>query len=599
MSILNEAYSEVYQKNGILEKKTAPSDKVAVVFPGHGSQYQGMLAGLDSENEGIQAVFERANQKYLELAGKELTPLWETEELSKPEVMQPSIVVANVALYEAIKPFLPKDIVFIGHSLGEISALIAAESISLEDGIMIAFQRAQVLAMLDEGNSGRMLALQMKENTQMLKVKECVEEHPKLVISIINSPKQLVLSGGNEAIQSAEAFFKHHEISAKVLSIPYPFHSKLLEELVGEFYRRIQLVPFQTASKAVFSTILGRKYQTFDFQQTVMPLILANQLIYPFNFKENIQALYDEENVSCFVECGANHLLSDLIVEILKEKAVVITTNRKREEASYSLQKAIAELTLSTQKEGDNIQQATELYQIISRNTGYPASVVQEIFAELGKVDLKKLALPEIVAKRIEKELQEKGLQESNVNQPDTEEKIEAIKQVIQEKTGYPIELLEEQADLEADLGIDSVKQVEILEVLAEQFGLESSREEDEQLNTIQQIADFMERKTEVVDLTFEKKLSDSAPEVEQNKDYKYVIKKTIQDVTGYPEELLEENADLEADLGIDSVKQAEIFSKVCEDCGVAIQEQEFDGKDLATINQISEFLKKKQLLMR
>ncbi|MCO7124506.1 SDR family NAD(P)-dependent oxidoreductase [Sporolactobacillus shoreicorticis] len=171
------------------------------------------------------------------------------------------------------------------------------------------------------------------------------------------------------------------------------------------------------------------------------------------------------------------------------------------------------------------------------------------------------------------------------------------VKHVIEEQTGYPAEILDEEADLEADLGIDSVKQAEIMSSLSSKLGIDRTELQGTELNSIAMIvhAFYTTKEEPMVDEPAEQQLTDApAPELNISpNDAEQRVKAIISEQTGYPAEILDLDADLEADLGIDSVKQAEIFAKV---------QNEFEGQPSSssvqgsfhTIKDILEQVKKK-----
>lgn len=172
------------------------------------------------------------------------------------------------------------------------------------------------------------------------------------------------------------------------------------------------------------------------------------------------------------------------------------------------------------------------------------------------------------------------------------------IKNVIAEQTGYDIDMLEDNLDLEADLGIDTVKQVEIFGKISSQYNLkvpENLKLKD--LNTISRLSDYIEDKVDFeVDVTTtqqEPVISEVTKQPQQPNSIKVEIKKVIAEQTGYDLDMLEDNLDLEADLGIDTVKQVEIFGKISNHYGLKVPEN-LKLRDLNTINKLSGYIEDK-----
>ncbi|NOX32435.1 MAG: acyltransferase domain-containing protein [Deltaproteobacteria bacterium] len=165
------------------------------------------------------------------------------------------------------------------------------------------------------------------------------------------------------------------------------------------------------------------------------------------------------------------------------------------------------------------------------------------------------------------------------------------VKEVIAEQTGYTADMLEEDLDLEADLGIDTVKQVEIFGKIASTFGF--SVPDDlklRDLNTIARLGDYIHTRLGTGDE--EPELPQARPTaVEDPLNAVAKVKEVIAVQTGYTIDMLEEDLDLEADLGIDTVKQVEIFAKIASHFGFSVPD-DLKLRDLNTIAKLSDYIK-------
>ncbi len=161
---------------------------------------------------------------------------------------------------------------------------------------------------------------------------------------------------------------------------------------------------------------------------------------------------------------------------------------------------------------------------------------------------------------------------------------------LVAEKTGYPVEMLDPDLDLEADLGIDTVKQAELFASIREHYQI--PRQEDLQLaeyNTLKKVFAFVhgnvsvESEKEIVaEVLLEESSSAGQNEADKQAINEYVLA-AVAEKTGYPVEMLDPDLDLEADLGIDTVKQAELFAQVRAHFGIPRQED----LQLATYNTL------------
>ncbi|MCD4719728.1 MAG: KR domain-containing protein, partial [Desulfobacula sp.] len=174
---------------------------------------------------------------------------------------------------------------------------------------------------------------------------------------------------------------------------------------------------------------------------------------------------------------------------------------------------------------------------------------------------------------------------------------IDTVKNIIAEQTGYAVDMLEDDLDLEADLGIDTVKQVEIFAKVASHFGFPVPDDlKLRDLNTIAKLSEYIQSRAGG---TVEIEKQENAPEAvpvavdvqAQSEDAAIVVKEVIAVQTGYTADMLEDDLDLEADLGIDTVKQVEIFAKIASHFGFPVPD-DLKLRDLNTIAKLSDYIK-------
>ncbi|MBC8440931.1 MAG: acyltransferase domain-containing protein [Deltaproteobacteria bacterium] len=176
------------------------------------------------------------------------------------------------------------------------------------------------------------------------------------------------------------------------------------------------------------------------------------------------------------------------------------------------------------------------------------------------------------------------------------------VKEVIAVQTGYTADMLEDDLDLEADLGVDTVKQVEIFAKLASNFGF--SVPDDlklRDLNTIAKLGEYIQSRTDKpVETVSLEEPSGSVPEAQtapaalvasvKDEDVTAMVKEVIAVQTGYTADMLEDDLDLEADLGVDTVKQVEIFAKLASNFGFSVPD-DLKLRDLNTIAKLADYI--------
>ena len=277
--------------------------KHAYVFPGQGAQFSGMGKDLYENNPSAKALFDKAN----EILGFNITEIMfsgTADELKQTKVTQPAVFLHSVILAKVlgIKP----DAVA-GHSLGEFSALVAAEALSFEDGLRLVAKRAMAMQKCCEQQPGGMAAILAMEDEKVEQI--CNEIDGVVVAANYNCPGQLVISGADEAIDAACVKLK--ETGAKrALRLPVggAFHSPLMEAARAELAQAIDEVEFHNPVCPI--------YQNVDAQpHTSAEEIKANliaQLTAPVRWTQIVKNMI-ADGVNEYTELGPGNVLQGLI----------------------------------------------------------------------------------------------------------------------------------------------------------------------------------------------------------------------------------------------------------------------------------------------
>ncbi|WP_070138534.1 ACP S-malonyltransferase [Crocinitomix algicola] len=241
----------------------------AYVFPGQGAQFVGMGKDLYENSELAKELFERAN----EILGFRITDIMfegTEEDLKQTKVTQPAIFLHSVILAKVLGDnFTPKMVA--GHSLGELSALVANNVLTFEDGLKLVSQRALAMQKACEKEPSTMAAILGLDDEVVEKV--CQEVEGVVVAANYNCPGQLVISGAIEAIDIAcEKLTEAGARRALKLPVGGAFHSPLMEPAREEL------------AAAIAST---------EFNQPICPVyqnVPATAVIDPNEIKENLIA---------------------------------------------------------------------------------------------------------------------------------------------------------------------------------------------------------------------------------------------------------------------------------------------------------------------
>ena len=285
---------------------------IAYIFPGQASQFVGMGKDLYIKSDEAAALFEKAN----ELLGFRISDIMiegTEEELKQTNITQPSVFLHSIIKFKTTTIDQPPFAVA-GHSLGEFSALVAAEVLSFEDGLNLVQIRASAMQEACENNPGSMAAIVGLDDAQIEQVCHSITDHV-VIPANYNCPGQLVISGSLEGLKIAEQ--KLIEAGAKrviVLNVGGAFHSPLMEPAKVELEEAIASTNFKNPICAVYQNITAKPYiLPHEIKQN---LIL--QLTAPVRWTQSVIAMIDDGATS-FTEIGPGNVLQGLVKKINRE----------------------------------------------------------------------------------------------------------------------------------------------------------------------------------------------------------------------------------------------------------------------------------------
>jgi malonyl CoA-acyl carrier protein transacylase/NAD(P)-dependent dehydrogenase (short-subunit alcohol dehydrogenase family) len=736
---------------GVFLGVAAPRGKLALLFPGQGSQYVGMLRdlacrfprmleslALSNEFSGPADV-PLSNVIYPQSAFTEGERREHEQALRETEAAQRAIGAVSLGLLQILEDFgVSADLVG-GHSFGELTALRAAGRLDDRSLAMLAAQRGRLMAGAARSEeAGAMVAV----FAPLDEVRVVLQEHAlDLVIANKNAPRQCVLSGPAAEIQRSAQVFATRNIATRPIGVSRAFHSRLVASAEGSFRSVLDSIPFTPTSIPVFANTTALPYPA---DPGAARAVLAGQLARPVEFVSQIEAMY-RMGAHTFLEVGPDSKLTALVRAILEGRdhvAIAVDASRGGAGNVYDLACALASLAVqghgvdltrwdskpqaahpnrpgltvkvcganARPKETMNPTEGTKAHhangQVSSHDLAglktvkhiLPPASSQPLFesappagiagalqnARENLLALQRLAEQTAALHRQFLEGQDKtqqafmklldheqrlswallgspgartGLsheQSPAAAQPESvrapsiaaapyiepaprrdlpieklepqslDVKLEALEQdaprepvaptasahpvspasngsltgivveVVSEKTGYPAEVLDLDMQLDADLGIDSIKRVEILSALQERLpALPSIR--PELLGTSRSLREIVENlsdaRTTAPETVPEQKSAETTRPADASAEIARVLVETVAEKTGYPAEMLELDMRLDADLGIDSIKRVEIFSAIQERMPSARAAGPEEIGTLGTLREIVAFL--------
>jgi [acyl-carrier-protein] S-malonyltransferase len=276
----------------------ARDPQTALLFPGQGSQTADM-----------RETVERHRPDLLELALEEVGSDVFERAADGTRWAQPAIYCA--ALAGSSELGVEAD-VMAGHSLGEITALVAAGAIGADDGLRLVAARGRLMQeAADETGDGSMTAVRARDDNRDAIAEVAAEAG--VSIANDNAPDQLVLSGAVGALDTAEALLKERGIRGKRLPVAGAFHSPLMEPAVEPFRAAVEATPIGEPTVPVYSCVTAEPFD--DVRER-----LVEAITHPVRWLEVMRAL-EARGVTEFVETGPGRVLSNLVKKSLAMEA--------------------------------------------------------------------------------------------------------------------------------------------------------------------------------------------------------------------------------------------------------------------------------------
>ncbi len=632
--------------NGLLEQQgvyfresSATKPKVAFLFPGQGSQYTGMLRDLVNESKAARTVMAELDDilvqhkapRFAELAWTPNEQLGQDVFLTQLSMLVADTLVARVLMSEGLRP----DVIS-SHSYGEFPALVAAGAMTFGDAIDITRERTHAVESR-ESTRGSLMS-----TTAPLDVVERLLSHlpGAAYLASHNAPDQTVVGGTSDAIHGVKRLLESEGFATRLLAVPRPYHTPLLNEAKPEFAIALQRAAVQAPQVKFLSSV------SLDYVSCAEGVRknLVEQLTTPVRYVQLIQRLA-ADGVNLFLEVGPQQVLTRLNQRILKDRPVsMISTDLPKHTGREALERLhglletaglwpVAPTTPST----TSVAQpgSVMFFDATAKRRGGSAPVrrviatvpaVREMEIEVGGSSIGSargakpqattvavLEQPQTVMQEVVTTIDRTAVQAFMIN-------------FIVDQTGYPADMVEMEADLEADLGIDSIKKAQLIGELAENFEMKHLADSLQDLSlddfrTLSSLLDFVTKspaaKVEVVEHAAES-ARDAKPQavsvavVEQPQAVMEVATTVVTtidrvavqafminfivDQTGYPADMVEMEADLEADLGIDSIKKAQLIGELAENFEMkhlADSLQDLSLDDFRTLSSLLDFVTK------
>lgn len=296
--------------------------RVAFMFPGQGSQVVGMGKEIYTNYPEIHELYEMAN----DILNKNITKLMfegPESELTETENAQPALLLSSIAIHKVLKKENIFPVMAIGHSLGEYSALVAANSLSIKDALPLVATRGKLMEEAFPKGQGSMAAVLGLSEKQIVEVFENLPDEEIVDIANLNCPGQIVISGTVKGLELATPLLTNAGARRVLpLNVSGPFHSRLMKSTNKEFAKVLHNIPIKQANIPVYANVTAKQV-TNDKE---IEELLIKQLYSPVQFEASVQSMI-QQGIDAFIEVGNGRVLSGLIRKIDRTMPTFTTDN--------------------------------------------------------------------------------------------------------------------------------------------------------------------------------------------------------------------------------------------------------------------------------
>ncbi len=486
-----------------------------VLFPGHGSQYLDQLADLRGSDRCVAATFDEADEAYHARYGRPLSACIYTDlgatpaTLAEPTAMQCAIFTASVAQYRRLTRFAEPPTIVIGHSLGEYAAYVAGGVLSFADGLAGVMARAETVIDVPADQRGTMLAVRVRTDAERRTYRRLLllaTTAGDLGEAIANSTRQRVVTGSPAASAAFAEAASHAHLPVTRLRVTHAYHSPLLRSCVAPLRARLSQLTFRAPALTIVSSITAEVLEGSDSAD--LPALLAAQLVQPFDFGALISRAATL-GVSDFVEAGPSAVLTGIVEAEKGDVSCVPLDSRRRSSLDDERQVRLYLTSLGIHEPAPQAVTASaaathqSVTALVSGVTGYPR------YALAGGMALNRIGLVAELRDRLSSRLEDEygpgcgdlswsidrlaahllesdgvpsspdkggaaevsSIADTEPTRPDEGDSPDWVAEFVAAfaaATGYPSDVIEPDLDLEADLGVDSVKRAQVIATLTD-----------------------------------------------------------------------------------------------------------------------------------
>ena len=289
----------------------------SLLFPGQGSQSIGMGLELYNNFDLVKKIFNQADEK-LNFKISKIILEGPSETLQLTQNTQPAILIVSYSIFQVMRKEFNFDFstykYFAGHSLGEYSALVCANSLNFEDALYLLSERGKAMQKAVPVGKGQMIAVlgsKIEDINNLLKEK--ISEKGICEIANDNAEGQVIISGDNESVNLFQLNLKEKKIKTLPLKVSAPFHCSLMQSAADSMKQKIKNTEFKKPSNKIIHNVTA---QPSNVSENIQDL-LVKQICSSVRWRESLINMA-QDGVKNFVEIGPGKALSGMVKRTLK-----------------------------------------------------------------------------------------------------------------------------------------------------------------------------------------------------------------------------------------------------------------------------------------
>lgn len=280
--------------------------RIALVFPGQGSQSVGMLTEFSRYGDSINIRLAEAN----EILGFDLLKIVSEgpeDLLNQTEITQPAILAVSVGLYDLLQSLINiQPVLMAGHSLGEFSALTSTGALEFTDAVSLVYDRGRLMQGAVPRGEGKMMAVLGLDDVIVENI--CAEVSGIVTPANFNSPGQVVVAGEEQAVAIVAELCKENGARRVIpLDVSVPSHCPLMEGITEQFRERLERIEISTPTVPIVQNATAEATTDPDFIRQN----LVAQLSHPVRWHHCVMTMINSE-ISSVLECGPGRVLTGL-----------------------------------------------------------------------------------------------------------------------------------------------------------------------------------------------------------------------------------------------------------------------------------------------